>query len=114
MKTYYVYIILTNKSNKIFYVAFTDDIQRRINEHKNKVFVGFTKKYNVDKLVYFEKHLTIEEAQLREERIKRWRREWKKELIEKTNPRWEDLSNNFEKILTSEEKIDLLFGSKLE
>lgn len=108
MKRYYVYI-LTNKYDKIFYVGFTDDIQRRINEHKNKVFEGFTKKYNVDKLVYLEKHLTINEAQLREKRIKRWRREWKKELIEKINPNWNDLSENFNKVLTSIEKTDLLF-----
>ncbi len=53
MKTYYVYI-LTNRYNKLFYAGFTDDIKRRITEHKNKVFEGFTKKYNVDKLVYLE------------------------------------------------------------
>jgi putative endonuclease len=71
---YYVYI-LTNKYNKICYVGFTDDIKRRINEHKSKIFEGFTKKYNSVKLVYFEKHLKIEEAQQQEKRIKRWRRE---------------------------------------
>ena len=113
MKEFYVYI-LTNKYNKIFYIGFTDDIQGRIDEHKSKIYDGFTKKYNVNKLVYFEAHLTIEEAQLQEKRLKRWRREWKKELIEKTNPKWNDLSDNFEKILTSKEKMDLLFGkSKL-
>jgi len=112
MKQYYVYI-LANKYNKIFYIGFTDDIERRINEHKNKMFEGFTKKYNVDKLVYFEKHLTMEEAQLREKRIKRWRKEWKKELIEKMNPKWNDLSQNFEKVLTPVEKMDLIFGKKI-
>jgi len=67
MKQYYVYI-LTNKHNRIFYVGFTDDIQRRIYEHKNKVHEGFTKKYNINKLVYLESHLTVEEAQLREKK----------------------------------------------
>ena len=109
MKLYYVYI-LTNKYNNTFYVGLTDDIKRRIAEHKNKVFEGFTKKYNVEKLVYFEKHLTIEEAKLRERRIKRWRKDWKIELIEKMNPDWKDLSDNFERILTTEEKMNLLFG----
>jgi putative endonuclease len=70
MKHYYVYI-LTNKSNKMFYVGFTDDIQRRIEEHKNKNYDGFTKKYNVDMLVYYEKHSEMEKAQLREKRLKR-------------------------------------------
>lgn len=111
MKHYFVYI-LTNKYNKMFYVGFTDDLPRRITEHKNKKFDGFTKKYNVDKLVYFETHLTIEEAQLQEKRIKRWRREWKEEIIEKMNPEWKDLSENFVKVLTSVEKMELLFSKK--
>lgn len=109
MKRYYVYI-LTNKHNKLFYVGFTDDIQRRIYEHKYKFYEGFTKKYNVDKLVYVETHLTVEEAELRERKIKRWRREWKKELITNINPEWKDLSAGFVKPLTSIEKMDLLFG----
>ncbi len=108
-KYYYVYI-LTNKYNKIFYVGFTNDIQRRIKEHKNKVFDGFTKKYNVDKLVYFEKHLTIEEAQLRGKKLKRWHREWKRQIVERMNPEWKDLSGNFEKVLTPFEKMELIFG----
>jgi putative endonuclease len=97
----------------MFYVGFTDDIQRRIDEHKRKIYDGFTKKYNVDKLVYFETHLNIEEAQLREKRIKRWRREWKMELIERMNPEWKDLSENFEKILTPVEKMDLIFRKSI-
>ncbi len=109
---YFVYI-LTNKYNKILYVGFTDDIQRRIDEHKNKIYDGFTKKYNVDKLVYFETHLNIEEVQLQEKRLKRWRREWKIKLIEKMNPDWNDLSENFDKILTSVEKMDLIFGKSI-
>jgi putative endonuclease len=108
-KHYYVYI-LTNKYYKIFYVGFTDDLKRRINEHKDKKYDGFTKKYNADKLVYFEIHLTVEEAQIQEKRIKRWRREWKKKLIEKMNPEWRVLSEDLGKILTSIEKMELLFG----
>lgn len=112
MKHYCVYI-LTNKNNNVFYTGFTDDIQRRVYEHKSKIFEGFTKKYNADKLVYFEKHLNIEEAQFREKRIKRWRREWKRELIVKMNPEWNDLSKNFDKVLTSIEKMDLIFGKTI-
>lgn len=74
MKYYYVYI-LANKRNGVLYIGFTDDIIRRINEHKSKIFKGFTNKYNVCKLVYYETFITIEEAQLREKRIKKWNRE---------------------------------------
>jgi putative endonuclease len=109
MKQYYVYI-LTNKHNRMFYVGFTDDIQRRIGEHKNKKYDGFTKKYNVDKLVYFKTHLTDEDAKSREKRIKRWRREWKIKLIEKVNPEWDDLSKDLRKSLSPIEKMDLLFA----
>jgi hypothetical protein len=80
---------------------------------KPKKYDGFTKKYNVDKLVYYETCLTDIEAKDRERRIKRWRREWKEEIIEKMNPGWRDLSVDFEKILTDVEKMELLFG-KLE
>lgn len=109
MNQYYVYI-LTNKRYGTLYVGFTNDIQRRMIEHKSKSFDGFTKKYNIDKLIYFETALTAEEAQLREKRIKKWNRQWKIDLIEKTNPEWEDLSEDFNRILTNFEKMDLLFG----
>ncbi len=109
MKNYYLYI-LANKKNGVLYVGFTDDINRRMFEHKNKIFKGFTNKYYVNKLVYYETALTAEEAQLREKRIKKWNRMWKINLIEKNNPGWVDLSFKFTKTLTNEQKLDLLFG----
>jgi putative endonuclease len=112
MKNYYVYI-LANKKNGVLYTGFTDDIERRVIEHKTKIFKGFTNKYNIDKLEYYEKTLTLEEAQLREKRIKKWNRMWKIDLIEKNNPEWIDLSMEFTKILTNGEKMNLLFGKKI-
>jgi len=109
MKRYCVYI-LANKKNGVLYTGFTDDIKRRMHEHKNKLFKGFTKKYNTDKLIYYETHLNIEEAQLREKRIKKWERKWKIKLIEKRNPEWDDLSKDFNRILSPIEKMDLLLG----
>lgn len=69
----------------------TNDLIRRIYEHKNKLIKGFTKKYNVDKLVYYEIHNDVNEAIKREKQFKKWLREWKVNLIEKTNPMWNDL-----------------------
>lgn len=97
MKTYFVYI-LTNKKDGVLYIGFTDDLARRMFDHKNKLFEGFTKKYNVDKLVYYETFSSIEEAMIREKRLKKWNRLWKIELIEKENRNWIDLSNNFQRI----------------
>ena len=111
MKNYYVYI-LSNKKNGVLYIGFTDDIKRRIFEHKSKIFKGFTSKYYVNKLVYYETTLTVEEAQIREKRIKKWNRMWKINLIEKNNPEWVDLSFKFTKILTNEQKMNLLFEKK--
>ena len=79
MKNYYVYI-LTNKIKSVLYVGFTDDIVRRMEEHKNKKHDSFTKKYNVFKLVYFEKHLTCDDAMKREKQMKKWNRQWKGKL----------------------------------
>lgn len=69
MKSYYVYILATKKDG-VLYICFTGDIVRRINEHKERVYDGFTKEYNVLKLVYYEKHLTLEEAMRREKQMK--------------------------------------------
>ena len=91
MKQYYVYI-MANRTNAVLYAGVTNDLKRRVCEHKQKLIEGFTKKYNVVKLVYYEAFNTIEDAIKREKQIKRWRREWKIKLIEKRNPRWEDLS----------------------
>ena len=87
---YYIYI-LTNKYNKVLYVGMTNDLVRRLYEHKNKMLEGFTKKYNIDKLVYYEHTSNIEAAIAREKEIKKWRREKKNKLIETNNPDWKDL-----------------------
>lgn len=88
---YYVYI-LTNRSNKVLYIGVTNDIARRVYEHKTKLIEGFTKKYNLDKLVYLEETDSIESAILREKQLKKWRREKKIKLIESINPQWEELT----------------------
>ena len=87
---YSVYII-TNQRHTVLYTGFTSDLSRRIEEHKLKVVPGFTAKYNLDKLVYFEEFKTQEEARHREKQIKRYRRAWKEKLISQVNPDWEDL-----------------------
>ena len=83
---------MTNKYNKVLYIGVTNDLYRRVIEHKSQEVSGFTKKYNCDKLVYFEKYESFEEAIGREKQLKNWKREWKNVLIEKVNPDWEDLS----------------------
>ena len=77
------------------YVGVTNDLVRRVYEHKNKIYEGFTKKYNLKKLVYFELFYDIKEAILREKEIKKWRREKKNSLVESKNPSWKDLSLEF-------------------
>ncbi len=91
---YYVYMIC-NWNNKVLYTGVTNNLERRIYEHKNKLVDGFTKKYNVNKLVYFDCTEDIESAILREKEIKSWTREKKNLLIENTNSNWEDLSDRF-------------------
>ena len=93
-KTYYVYILATRKDGPI-YVGMTNDLHRRIFEHKTHEIRGFTYKYNVDRLVYFEQFDTPDAAIQREKRLKRWRRAWKVELIERDNPEWRDLAEDF-------------------
>ena len=93
MKQYCVYI-LTNKNNKVLYIGVTGNLKRRITEHKNKTFKGFTEKYNCDKLVYFEQTENIMSALEREKQLKKWRREKKAWLIEKNNPSWKELDND--------------------
>jgi putative endonuclease len=90
---YYVYI-LASRRNGTLYVGVTNDLARRLAEHKSKLVPGFTRKYDVDKLVYFEDYAAILDARAREHAIKRWRRAWKIALIEKSNPDWSDLSEN--------------------
>ena len=93
-KEYYVYL-LTNWNNKVIYVGVTNDLQRRIYEHKEKKVKGFTEKYKVNKLVYFEQTTEIEVALNREKEMKKWRREKKDKLVENINPSWRDLSKDF-------------------
>ncbi|MGN0031416.1 MAG: GIY-YIG nuclease family protein [Candidatus Gastranaerophilaceae bacterium] len=90
-KTYAVYI-LTNYNQTTFYIGVTGNLQKRIWEHKNKVVEGFTEKYNVDKLVYYELTEDIETALNREKQLKRWHRQWKINLIKEMNTEFKDLS----------------------
>ncbi len=93
-KTYAVYI-LTNYNETTFYIGVTGDLQKRIWEHKNKVVEGFTKKYNVDRLVYYELTEDVESALNREKQLKRWHRQWKINLIKEMNPEFKDLSEQW-------------------
>ena len=95
MNEYYVYI-LSNHTNTTLYIGVTNDLKRRLYEHQNKLIEGFTEKYNVNKLVYFEKTSDINAAIQREKSLKKWKREWKLELIKKTNPLMKDLSLEWE------------------
>jgi putative endonuclease len=90
MKSYYVYI-LASQRNGTLYIGVTNDLIKRVHEHKYNLVAGFTKKYNVHLLVYFEQSDNIESAINREKQIKKWNRKWKLELIEKKNPTWRDL-----------------------
>ena len=91
---YFVYL-MTNKTNNVLYTGVTNDLQRRLYEHKNKLIEGFTKKYNLNKLVYYEETSNVKSAILREKEIKKWRREKKDNLINKMNPEWIDLSDSW-------------------
>ena len=90
-KNYYVYI-MTNKGNSVLYTGVTNNLERRIDEHKNKLIKGFSEKYNINKLVYFEQYDSAYDAISREKQIKSGSREKKIALIEKDNPDWQDLS----------------------
>jgi len=88
--SYYVYI-LASKIGGTLYIGVTNDLIRRVFEHKSKFVRGFTKKYDVVKLVYYEQYDDIENAIQREKRLKKWNRQWKIRLIEEKNPNWDDL-----------------------
>jgi len=92
-RQYYVYV-LTNRTNRVLYVGVTNNLERRIFEHKNKLVEGFTKKYNLNKLVYYEATNDIDGALEREKQLKNWHRNWKINLINSSNPAWKDLSDN--------------------
>jgi putative endonuclease len=90
-RQYYVYI-LANRKHGALYIGITSDILRRVHEHKLKLVPGFTAKYGIDKLVYFEMFDDPASAIAREKQLKKWRRDWKLQLIESKNPGWVDLS----------------------
>lgn len=94
MTNYYVYI-LSNKS-KTIYTGVTNNLSRRLYEHKNKLIDGFKKKYNLNKLVYYEEFNSINDAIKREKQLKNWHRQLKINLIESENVNWTDLSEEFE------------------
>ncbi|GAP72854.1 hypothetical protein SAMD00024442_48_3 [Candidatus Symbiothrix dinenymphae] len=91
--TAYIYF-MSNEHKNVLYVGVTNDLVRRVAEHKAKVNKGFTYKYNVDKLVYFESLTSIIDAIAREKQLKNWKREWKDALINTLNPAWTDLSDS--------------------
>ena len=91
---YYLYI-LTNKRNGTLYIGVTNCLERRMFEHKNKLIEGFTKKYSLNRLVYFESYQYVNDAIKREKNMKKWKREWKIKLIEKETPNWNDLSKEW-------------------
>ena len=91
---YYIYI-LTNKTNRVLYIGVTNNLPRRLYEHQNKLIDGFTKRYNLNKLVYFEEYSEIEIAIAREKQLKGWVRCKKNDLIESVNPSWNDLGADF-------------------
>lgn len=90
MKNYWVYI-LASKKNGTLYIGVTDDLVQRVYEHKCNFVKGFTQKYQIHDLVYFEQHQDIKEAILREKQLKEWQRFWKIKLINQQNPNWNDL-----------------------
>ena len=90
MPQYFVYI-LTNVTRGVLYVGVTNDLVRRLGQHRSKVVPGFTKAHGLHRLVYFEVYASITEARAREHALKRWRRAWKFALIEGVNPDWRDV-----------------------
>ena len=90
MKQGFVYI-LTNKRNGTLYTGVTSDLRQRMHMHRKGLVDGFTKRYNLKRLVWYEAHVDLQEAIVREKRIKSWRRLWKIRLIEQDNPEWNDL-----------------------
>jgi putative endonuclease len=92
-RSYFVYI-LANCRRGVLYIGVTNNLSRRVSEHRAKVVPGFTSKHGIILLVHVEEYSSILEARAREHSLKRWRREWKFELIEKDNPDWRDLSSD--------------------
>jgi putative endonuclease len=91
MREYFVYM-LSNKYHNVLYIGFTNNIRRRVHEHKRKLVDGFTSKYNCNILVWYELFTDVNLAIAREKQLKTWQRAWKNNLIEKHNPAWDDLA----------------------
>jgi putative endonuclease len=91
---YYIYILASQK-NGTLYIGVTNNIERRVLEHKEKINQGFSSRYNISRLVYFETFQYINDAILREKRLKKWNRQWKINLIEEENKEWNDLSEDW-------------------
>jgi putative endonuclease len=89
-RSFWVYI-LASRIGGTLYIGVTNDLVRRVYEHRCKFVPGFTKRYGVDRLIYFEQFSSVEAAITREKQMKKWNRRWKIQLIEKTNPNWDDL-----------------------
>lgn len=89
-KQFFVYV-LASQRNGTLYIGVTSDLIKRIGEHKEGVIQGFTRRYNVKMLVYYERHENAESAITREKQMKEWKRKWKLELVESFNPDWRDL-----------------------
>jgi len=94
MNSYYIYII-SNKKCGVLYIGITNDIKRRVYEHKNKLVEGFSSRYKLNRLVYYEEVDDIRVAIEREKRLKKWNRDWKIRIIEEQNSEWKDLSIDF-------------------
>ncbi|MDP8297100.1 MAG: GIY-YIG nuclease family protein [Candidatus Orphnella occulta] len=92
MKQYYVYM-LASKRNGTLYIGVTNNLVRRIYEHKKGLVEGFTKKYSINRLVFYEETNDVESAIIREKQMKKWKRQWKIDLIQKNNSKWKDLYN---------------------
>ena len=88
---YYVYV-LTNENNNVMYIGITNDLKRRVYEHKSNSIEGFTKKYHVHKLVYYEITTDVNSAIAREKQLKKWKRAKKNALVETLNPKWKELT----------------------
>ncbi len=93
-KRYYIYILASQK-NGTLYIGVTNNLFKRVQQHKDKENKSFTKKYDINKLVYYEEYGEIGMAIQREKNLKKWKRDWKIKLIEEDNPNWKDLYNDF-------------------
>ena len=105
-KQFYVYIMTNRPGSAVLYIGITGDLVRRVWQHKNKVIPGFTQRYNLTRLVFYETFFYPDAAIAREKEIKGWRRENKLRLIESLNPRWEDLAEKWQDVYKPDAAVD--------